>query len=156
MRFFLIDRITAFEVGRHARATKAVALSEDVFEDHFPLRPVMPGALIIEGMAQLAGLLLAEGQRRETGRPLKALMTIIQQAKFRRPVRPGDTLEYRATAESTNELGGVATVEALVGEERVAEARLVFSFVEITDPQLEAWRNRVVAQWMSGLTPPGG
>jgi 3-hydroxyacyl-[acyl-carrier-protein] dehydratase len=58
MRFFLIDRITKWQVGITAEAIKNVALSEDFFDDHFPRRPVMPGVLIIEGMAQLSGLLL--------------------------------------------------------------------------------------------------
>ena len=58
MRFFLIDRITKWQVGATAEAIKNIALSEDFFDDHFPRRPVMPGVLIIEGMAQLSGLLL--------------------------------------------------------------------------------------------------
>ena len=58
MRFFLIDRITSWEIGVTAEATKNVALSEDFFDDHFPRRPVMPGVLILEVMAQLSGLLL--------------------------------------------------------------------------------------------------
>ena len=67
MRFFLIDRITRWEPGRAAEAVKNVALSEDFFDDHFPRRPVMPGALILEGMAQLSGLLLEAGLRAESG-----------------------------------------------------------------------------------------
>ena len=58
MRFFLIDKISRWEVGALAEGTKNVALSEDFFDDHFPRRPVMPGVLVIEGMAQLSGLLL--------------------------------------------------------------------------------------------------
>ena len=58
MRFFMIDKITKWEVGRSAEAVKNVALSEDFFDDHFPRRPVMPGVLMIEGMAQISGLLL--------------------------------------------------------------------------------------------------
>jgi len=54
MRFFLIDRITRWEVGRAAEALKNVALSEDFFDDHFPRRPILPGVLMIEGMAQLS------------------------------------------------------------------------------------------------------
>jgi 3-hydroxymyristoyl/3-hydroxydecanoyl-(acyl carrier protein) dehydratase len=50
MRFFLIDRITRWEVGALAEASKNVALSEDFFDDHFPRRPVMPGVLILEGI----------------------------------------------------------------------------------------------------------
>ena len=68
MRFFLIDRIDKWEVGVSAQATKNVTLSEDFFDDHFPRRPVMPGVLMIEGMAQLSGLLLeASLGRRDIG-----------------------------------------------------------------------------------------
>ena len=55
MRFFLIDRITLWEVGTAAEALKNVALSEDFFDDHFPRRPVMPGVLMIEGWRNWPG-----------------------------------------------------------------------------------------------------
>jgi 3-hydroxyacyl-[acyl-carrier-protein] dehydratase len=66
MRFLLIDQITAWEPGKSGTATKNVALSEDLFDDHFPLKPIMPGVLIVEGMAQLSGLIIEEGVRNET------------------------------------------------------------------------------------------
>jgi 3-hydroxyacyl-[acyl-carrier-protein] dehydratase len=69
MRFFLIDRITKWQVGITAEAIKNVALSEDFFDDHFPRRPVMPGVLIIEGMAQLSGLLLEATLKEKYDRP---------------------------------------------------------------------------------------
>jgi len=74
MRFLLIDRITLWEPGSRGSAVKNISLSEDFFEDHFPLKPIMPGVLILEGMAQLSGLLLEEGVRRESGRNVKALI----------------------------------------------------------------------------------
>ncbi|HDY65929.1 MAG TPA: hypothetical protein ENH84_06840 [Phycisphaerae bacterium] len=61
MRFFLIDKITRWDVGTGAEAMKNVALSEDFFDDHFPRRPVMPGVLIIEGMAQIRAMLRCLG-----------------------------------------------------------------------------------------------
>ena len=88
MRFLLIDRITAWDPGKTGTAVKNISLSEDFFDDHFPLKPIMPGVLIVEGMAQLAGLLVEEGVRRETGRNIKALMSIIEKAKFRKPAYP--------------------------------------------------------------------
>lgn len=151
MRFFLIDRITAWNPGVEGRATKNIALSEDFFDDHFPLKPIMPGALIVEGMAQLAGLLMEEGVRRESGRNVKALLSIIKEAKFRRPAYPGDKLEYHAVVGSVNELGGTAGVRARAGEELLAECTLLFSFHEIENPRLDARRAEILAQWLEGL-----
>ncbi len=103
MRFILLDRITSFVPGRSGTAFKNVSLSEDFFEDHFPLAPVMPGVLIMEGMAQLAGLILEAGCHERDGRKVKPLLSIIESAKFRARTRPGDCLEYRATVDSSND-----------------------------------------------------
>jgi 3-hydroxyacyl-[acyl-carrier-protein] dehydratase len=75
MRFLLIDKITAWRPGVSGTAIKNVSLSEDFFEDHFPSKPLMPGALLVEGMAQLSGLLIEEGVKAAGGKPVKALMT---------------------------------------------------------------------------------
>jgi 3-hydroxyacyl-[acyl-carrier-protein] dehydratase len=115
----------------------------------------MPGVLMLEGMAQLAGLLIEEGVRRDAGRNVKALMSIVEKAKFRRPARPGDCLEYSAEVASVNEAGGRATVEARCGGEQIAECTLVFSFHEIHNPRLEARRAEVLALWMKDLPGNG-
>ncbi|MHC4715804.1 MAG: hotdog family protein, partial [Planctomycetota bacterium] len=78
MRFFLIDRITRWDVGSAAEAVKNVALSEDFFDDHFPRRPVMPGVLIIEGMAQLSGLLLEASLAEKYGKDAKAVLSVLE------------------------------------------------------------------------------
>ena len=81
-----------WEVGSAAEALKNVALSEDFFDDHFPRHPVMPGVLILEGMAQLAGLLLEAGLKQRHGRNAKAVLTILERTKFRALVKPGDMI----------------------------------------------------------------
>jgi 3-hydroxymyristoyl/3-hydroxydecanoyl-(acyl carrier protein) dehydratase len=151
VRFLLIDRITSWEPGSRGTAVKNVALSEDFFDDHFPSKPIMPGVLLIEGMAQLSGLLLEEGVRKDTGKNIKALMSIVERAKFRRPTYPGDTLEYEAQCVSVNEIGGRAKVQARIRGELVAECTLTFSFHEIHNEKLEARRAEVLALWMRGL-----
>lgn len=151
MRFLLIDRITSWDPGTSARAVKNVALSEDFFDDHFPTKPIMPGVLLIEGMAQLSGILIEEGIRRDEGRNVKALMSIVDKAKFRKPVHPGDTLVYEAKVLSVNELGGRAEVKAMCEGEPVAECTLVFSFHEIDHPRLEARRTEILNGWLRGL-----
>ena len=150
MRFLLLDRITAWNPGKTAEAVKTVSLSEDFFDDHFPLKPIMPGALLLEGMAQLSGLLIEEGVRKAEGRNVKALMSIVEKAKFRRPAYPGDTLTYRAEAKSVNDLGGRAEVRAFRGGELIAECELVFSFHEIDNPRLEERRRETLAGWLKG------
>jgi 3-hydroxyacyl-[acyl-carrier-protein] dehydratase len=151
MRFLLLDRITAFDPGRSGTAVKAIALSEDFFDDHFPLKPIMPGVLIIEGLAQLAGLVVEEGVRRDTGRNVKALMSIIERAKFRSPARPGDRLEYRVTVAAVHEAGARVEAEAWREGQRIADCRLVFSFHEYQNARLEARRAEVLALWLKGV-----
>ncbi len=155
MRFLLLDRITAFEPGVRGEAVKTVSLSEDFFEDHFPRKPIMPGVLILEGLAQLSGLLLEEGVRAKGGRRVKALMSIVERAKFRRPAAPGDRLDYRVEIVSVNEMGGKAKGEAFLAGERSAECALVFTFHEFDDPHLEARRARVLSLWMRDLPGHG-
>ena len=112
MRFILIDRITRWEAGKTATAVKNVALSEDFFDDHFPNKPILPGVLMLEGMAQLSGLLLEEAVFEQYDQRLKALLSQVAKAKFRSPVYPGDRLAYTAEIVSINELGGKTSVRA--------------------------------------------
>src|SRR5512136_2667334 len=106
MRFFLLDKITRWEVGAAAEGLKSIALSEDFFDDHFPRRPVMPGVLILEGMAQLSGLLLEATLKQKYAKSAKAILTVLERTKFRSLAKPGDTLCYRAEVLSVNEAGG--------------------------------------------------
>ncbi len=148
MRFFLIDRIIEWHVGDRAKATKNVALSEDFFDDHFPRRPVMPGVLIVEGMAQLSGLLLEASLKARYGASAKAVLTVFERTKFREMARPGDTLIYRAELKSVNEAGGKVSVAAHRGEQIVAESGMVFAFKYVDDPALDAKRRALLDLWM--------
>jgi 3-hydroxyacyl-[acyl-carrier-protein] dehydratase len=148
MRFFMIDRITRWDVGSAAEAMKNVALSEDFFDDHFPRRPVMPGVLIIEGMAQLAGLMLEAALQAKHGRQAKAILTVLERTKFRDMVRPGDTLLYRAEVVSVNELGGKARASATREGRSVTETEMVFAFKYVDDPKLDEKRRALMAVWM--------
>ena len=148
MRFFLIDRITQWEIGVCACATKNVALSEDFFEDHFPLRPIMPGVLILEGMAQLSGLLLEISLKKRFGKNAKAVLTVLERSKFRQMVRPGEVLTYRTRITNLNELGGKVSVEAHRDEQLVASSGMVFGFKQIDDPKLDQKRNELLKMWM--------
>ncbi|MDR3204698.1 MAG: 3-hydroxyacyl-[acyl-carrier-protein] dehydratase FabZ [Deltaproteobacteria bacterium] len=147
MRYLLIDRIVKWAPGSQAEALKNVSLSEDFFDDHFPLKPIMPGTLIIEGMAQLAGLLLEETMAAE-GLKIKALMSMVEKAKFRRPVYPGSQLIYRCSISQYNRQGGRASVEAFVKEAQAADCQLLFSFHQIDNPLLETIRKSILSTWL--------
>lgn len=151
MRFFLIDRITEWEPGRSASAVKNISLSEDFFQDHFPRKPIMPGALILEGMAQLAGTLLQAGVALESGREVLAVMSIVERLKLRAPIVPGQSLTYRAIVEAVNEVGGRASVEATVGTVPVADCRITFVFHDVDDPWALAKRRQILALWLAGV-----
>jgi 3-hydroxyacyl-[acyl-carrier-protein] dehydratase len=147
MRFFLIDKITLWEAGTAAEAIKNVALSEDFFDDHFPRRPLMPGVLMIEGMAQLAGLLLEAGLQEKHRCEAKAVLTVLERTKFRDMVRPGDTLRYRVETTALSTDGGKATAQAFCGERIVVTSGMAFAFMHVEDPQLEARRAALLKTW---------
>jgi 3-hydroxyacyl-[acyl-carrier-protein] dehydratase len=147
MRFFLIDKITRWEVGRSAEAVKNVALSEDFFDDHFPRRPVMPGVLMLEGMAQVSGLLLEASLAEKYGKDAKAVLTLMERTKFRDLVRPGDTLLYRTEVTAINANGGKVSVQALRDGRPVVTSGMVFAFKYVDDPLLNERRQALLKLW---------
>ena len=128
MRWIWIDRFLEFQPGKSARATKSLSLAEDYFADHFPGYPVMPGSLILEGLAQTGGVLLLSSLE-DPSRVLVYFMGI-DGAKFRRPVRPGDQLRFVLTMLKFK--GRICKMrgEAYVEDQLVAEADLLSSIVE--------------------------
>lgn len=126
MRWFWIDRFTEFVRGKKAVAIKSVALVEEQIDGYNPGFPVMPGSLIIEGMAQTAGLLIGEME----GFAQRVVLAKLGKAVFHRPVVPGDTLRYEATIADVKGDGALATVTGHVGDELVAESELMFAFLD--------------------------
>jgi 3-hydroxyacyl-[acyl-carrier-protein] dehydratase len=149
MRFFLIDKIIDWKVGSTAKAVKNIALSEDFFDDHFPRRPVMPGVLIIEGMAQLSGLLLESSLKEKYGQDAKAVLTVLERTKFREVVRPGDSLTYCTEVISVNANGGKVSVKAICQGRTVVTSGMVFAFKYVDDSMLETKRENLMKIWMS-------
>ena len=156
MRFFMIDKITRWDVGTGAEATKNVALSEDFFDDHFPRRPVMPGVLILEGIAQISGLLLEASLAGTHGLDAKAVLTVLERTKFRDMVRPGDTLTYETEVLSINKSGGKVSARALRDGKVVVTTGMVFGFKYVDDPLLEAKRRELMTIWMADLADREG
>lgn len=150
MRYVLLDRITTLEPPELARGQKCVSLSDDIFVDHFPGHPVMPGALILESMAQLAGVLLEGSMRLQDRHDLHALLTMVDRCKFRHLVRPGDRLELEARTLRVTEDGGQAQGFARVEGQVVAEAQLSFAFAQVTNPTVLARRREFLDIWLTG------
>src|SRR5215813_10556804 len=96
MRYLLLDRITELSPPEHATAIKCISLAEDVFVDHFPGYPVMPGALLLEALAQLGGALLEATMESRGMGDRVAVLSMADRAKFRHFARPGDRLLLRA------------------------------------------------------------
>lgn len=91
--FLLIDRIIEMDGDQSAIGVKNVTINEHFFQGHFPTHPVMPGVLLIEGMAQTAGALCVANLQ-ESYEPSLVYFMAIDKARFRRPVVPGDTVYY--------------------------------------------------------------
>lgn len=116
--FLLVDRVLEWGDGR-VRALKNVTHNEPFFVGHFPGRPIMPGVLILEGMAQTVGLLVGREQPGQSG-----YLVGVDRARFRRPVQPGDQIVYEAELERSREGFYRARVQASVDGQNVAEAVL--------------------------------
>ncbi|MCL2160769.1 MAG: 3-hydroxyacyl-ACP dehydratase FabZ [Betaproteobacteria bacterium] len=148
MRFLLVDSILEWKPGVGAVGVKNISLSEDFFDDHFPLKPIMPGVLIIEGMAQLSGLLLEETMKQRDIK-IKALMSMVDKAKFRQPVYPGCQLRYDCVISQINEMGGRIAASASVDGTPVAECTLLFSFHAFGNPTQDKIREGILATWLA-------
>jgi beta-hydroxyacyl-ACP dehydratase FabZ len=154
VRYLLIDRIRSLEPPETATAVKCVSLSDDVFEHHFPGQPVMPGALILEALAQTGGVLIEATMRQRGHDDLHAILTMVDRAKFRRVVSPGDQLILEARNLKTTEDGGQIKGHARVEGALVAEAELTYAFVKVTNPVLLARRREVLDVWLRGSLQP--
>ena len=94
--FLLIDRVTEFKPGESLVGIKNVTYNEPFFQGHFPQRPVMPGVLILEAMAQATGLLAFRTVERTAERESLYFLVGMDKARFKQPVEPGDQLILRA------------------------------------------------------------
>ncbi|MDP9174203.1 MAG: beta-hydroxyacyl-ACP dehydratase [Planctomycetota bacterium] len=130
MRWIWIDKFVEFTSGVSAVALKNVSLAEEHLHDLFPAYPIMPHSLIVEGMAQTAGILVGEARNFSE----KVILAKIGRAKFHRLVRPGDTLIYSAKIEQLSPEGASTSgvVRLGLGDDAplVAEIQLMFSHID--------------------------
>ena len=119
--FLMIDRVIDMVANERATGIKSVSINESFFQGHFPARPVMPGVLIIEAMAQTAAVLVVHTLGPESEGKLVYFMSV-DNARFRRPVFPGDRLDVHVTKQRHR--GNVWKFEgrAKVGDNLMAEA----------------------------------
>ena len=127
----LVDRVLDWEAGKFVRGVKNVTINEPFFQGHFPSYPVMPGVLVIEAMAQVAGLLtmLSDVARRDGSQLV--LFAGIDEARFKRQVVPGDTLLLEAHLERAVRGIGRFRTKAMVGGEIVCEAKLLAAIRDV-------------------------
>jgi 3-hydroxyacyl-[acyl-carrier-protein] dehydratase len=121
----LIDRIKECEPGKRVVAVKNVSVNEPHFQGHFPGRPIMPGVLILEAMAQAAGVLVFTAENPREGSVYYYVG--IDNARFKKPVVPGDQLELEVTLDRMLRGIGKFICVARVAGEKVAEATILCS-----------------------------
>src|SRR3989440_13024766 len=126
MRWIWIDRFVEFRRGEFARAVKHWSFAEDVFAAHFPEFPVVPAALILEGLAQTGGILVGEARDFKE----KVVLAKIPSARFHREVFPGEQLVYDVKVLTLRDEGAQVAGRVLVGEELVTEAEIFFAHLD--------------------------
>lgn len=125
--FLMVDRVVRIDGDRRAVGIKNVSINEPYFQGHYPTQPIMPGVLIIEALAQLAGILLAS-KLEHTGKV--AVLLSMDNVKFRRPVVPGDQLILEAETLRVRSRTGHVRCVARVGEALVSQADIKFMMVD--------------------------
>ncbi|MDZ7591067.1 MAG: 3-hydroxyacyl-ACP dehydratase FabZ [Rubrivivax sp.] len=123
--FLLVDRVLEFEKGVRIKALKNVTMNEPFFAGHFPARPVMPGVLMLEAMAQAAALLSFESMNTEPGDDTVVYFVGIDGARFKRPVGPGDQLILEASIDRVKSGIYRYKARASVDDQTAAEAELM-------------------------------
>ncbi len=123
--FLLVDRVVSLEKGHSIRGIKNVTMNEPYFTGHFPNKPIMPGVMILEAMAQLAGILAFATHGKKPSDGVMCYLAGVNRARFRKPVVPGDRLMIEATFVLDKRGLLKFDCRALVDDELVCEAEIV-------------------------------
>src|SRR5688500_3281585 len=126
MRWIWIDKFIEFTPRTSASAIKNVSLAEEHLHDLYPAFPIVPHSLIVEGMAQTAGILVGEARNFEE----KVILAKIGKASFHRLVRPGDTIEFSARIDQLSDHGASISGTVKLGDDLVAEIEMMFSHID--------------------------
>lgn len=125
--FILVDRIVELELGKRIVGLKNVTINEHFFQGHFPSEPIMPGVLILEGMAQVGGILAYLTDQAMIGEKL-VYFAGLDKVRFRRKVVPGDQLIFETSVVKHKSKIWKLEGKAFVDEQLAAEAQLMASF----------------------------
>jgi 3-hydroxyacyl-[acyl-carrier-protein] dehydratase len=123
--FLLIDRVTDYKVGEFLRGYKNVTFNEPFFNGHFPQRPIMPGVMILEALAQATGLLAFRTVDRAANNDSLFFLVGIDKARFKRPVEPGDQLMLEVRVVNSKRGIWVFEGEATVDGKLAASAQIM-------------------------------
>jgi 3-hydroxyacyl-[acyl-carrier-protein] dehydratase len=133
MRWIWIDAFVEFESGQRASAIKNITLAEEHLHDHFPGYPVMPACLLIEGMAQTAGILVGEAR----GFTENVILAKIRKAEFDDYAVPGDQIRFDAVLETIDERAAATTGSVLKNGKPMGRVDLMFSHVNQSEKPMD-------------------
>jgi 3-hydroxyacyl-[acyl-carrier-protein] dehydratase len=123
--FLLVDRVLSCEPGKRLSGLKNVTFNEPYFQGHFPHHPVMPGVLIIEAMAQACAILTFHSEQHRADERLVYYLVGVDNARFKKPVMPGDTLRLEVVLERHVRSIWKFSAQAMVGDALVAESGIM-------------------------------
>ena len=129
--FLLVDRVIECTHGESITAIKNVTINENFFQGHFPVTPVFPGVLILEALAQASGLLVLSDSNLMPEKKSLFLFVGIENARFKRPVVPGDQLRLESKLSRMKRNYGMFETNAYVGDELAASAELKCMFKDL-------------------------
>lgn len=144
MRFLLVKTIVDLVPGHSIEARTSLAADEELFEDHFPGFPVVPGVLLTEMMAQAAGKCL-NAQKLPRG---NAMLVEVRSARFRQWVEPDQIIDLHASIESNQPDFATARTHASVGGRKVCSAELLFAFKPL-EQFAPGYRDAVLEEWLA-------
>jgi len=147
MRWMWIDTVVAYEPGRRMVAVKNVSLAEEHLHDHFPGVAIMPNSLIVEGMAQAAGLLVADAI--EFNR--RVVLAKVAAAEFFFDAVPGDTIRFKAEVLDLKPAGSLTKVISTVGDRVQGQAELFFAHLEPGEGVPKLFENDELLRWLDQM-----
>ena len=130
MKFILIDKVVALDVGREIKAVKGLSLAEEYLADHFPTFPVLPGVLLLQGIIESASWLVRQTQ------DFNNSMILLEQArnvKYKSFLAPGAQIEYTVTAKSIEDKVSSFTGFGVSQDEKIVEARITLRHFNLAD-----------------------